>query len=361
MDENVQAASVNTDVNSSVDTSSAGGSGDNMLPNVSPDSHPNNDGLLQEGPLNQSNDVRLVEDENGERSVVFGNDTAPQKEAESPLSAAQSQQNADIKPYTDTELVSALQSNAVDPARITQSQQAQLQAVYQAQQQQAMIQQRQNQLLEENRKKQALDDRQAFKLMQDEARQEAMKQAGLTDEDLESLEYMDDTDERKANFEAARYQILMEKQENFYRQRFQQEQATREFVGNMAQLSQFCQNEAANEKEYQTILSRMDEDLMNMPMKDAIPLLTAQENIKAGRCTRSDLELFRQSYDATKRLVYQNKLGVSTIPKRTSAPRVEHGGTPNVEQTDFDPGTLRGLDQAGRDAAVQAWIRSQLI
>lgn len=301
----------------------------------------------------------VVDNETGSRTVEFGNGNAEQP----PVNDNAMEKlygNEEPNYYSQQELLAAIQSGTAVDSRVSPEHKAfltQLGNAY-AQQQQIMAQ-RQAQMAEAQRL-QSQSDMQAFSEMQKQAQLDAAKALNIAQDDIDALDYMENGEELKGKLDAQTQQLLMDRQRDYYRQRFENERQLQEFTTNLNQIASFCRAEKANEPQFETILKTMDENLDNMPYKVGARLKMAENNIQAGRCSQADLDLFRNAYNETKKFIYQKVNGVSSIPQRTQVPKVERSGFAGADIRGIDLSSLRGASPYDRSATIQQWIRQQL-
>ena len=314
-------------------------------------------------------DVHVVVDKaTGERTVEFGkvNDTSdtPAKEnaAESDTDA-QNNIPADNQPnyYTDTELIQALGSGNVDFSRMSEAQANSFNAY--RQREIAMQEAERNRMIQAEQAKTQMARTRRANLYQiaDKAKQMALQQFGITEADIPNLEFMEGGEEKLKAFNDAYSNNFANLQYQMVENEIRQQMRVQEYQRGMEEIANFVKSEAATEPHHAEILQLMDTAKKTMPWEQAVRIDQTERNISSGICTPNDLNVIRQFYDECKKQVYQNKANVSKVPQRTSVPKVEKAGVPNVQSSPAPNfGNWRGMTQHQRDAAALSYISGRV-
>ena len=311
--------------------------------------------------VDNAGDVRLVQNPmTGEvelQSVsTESTDTPEQNNPE----ASQSEQSETVsneqaveqpKAYASMEeVVQAAAQGNLDQSRLTTEQVALINAVQQRQ----IFQQQQAQLAQQRQAQADEQRRQAFASIAVKAKQDAMQELGITDEQLESSAFDVGGDEVRQKYQEAYNAKLLKGQYDYIQQEVVQQQRQESFQRNMGEVQSFAAMESAKEPHYQEIISLMNTEKMNMPYAQAQKIVQAENNVMNGIFTENELATMRQYYDHCKKMVYQKAGNVTTTPQRTSVPNVERAGVQGQgnDGVKFNFASLKGMNQLQRDNAM---------
>lgn len=307
-------------------------------------------------------DVAVKVDPNtGDRTVEFTQEEPTEEvpQEEPTVEETTEPQEQEQKFYTDSEFLEAYGKGVVNPAMVTPEQQAQITAARQkemAYQQAAFERQRAEQIRNEQL---ATARKQNLGRIAAEARLLALQQAGLTEDDLNNLDYVEGGEEKKRAFEMAYSNNFSNLFYNMAEQEVRMKQQYETNAASMQEISVFCEQERVSEPHFLEILELMNTARNTMPYEKAVKIIQSEQNLSNQCCTQQDLATIREYYDECKKMIYQQSAQVSKVPKRTAVPNVEKSGTPNVQTESFDFAKLRGMSQYDRDAAVMRYIRNQ--
>lgn len=335
-------------------------------------------------PSHESNDVPVTRDgqkasyglkvdpQTGRRSVVmFGSaeeDYAPQQQAEQqeqqpPQQQAQPQQeqqqpaqqdilfngasNENIVPYRDTaELMQAIQSGQVDERRIPMEQ-----AFAYANYKQQMIAEQQRAMAERQAQQQPQQEesrRDFFYKIDELARAAALRDIGLSEEQMATAEYSDDDDIVKR---AAQYETSMAWHRNAIMAQVQAEQ--QRAIAEQAQVRQLygdIDNKVAEyrrlEPEFDNINIMMNNYYTELPYNEAVKYATAIKAYQQGNISEQQAQALQEYYDKTRVAYYAKKNNLGTLNNPSPrAPQVERPGS-STQGYDDNPVTAEQLRNA---------------
>lgn len=306
-------------------------------------------------------DVRLVQNPmTGEVELQsVSTESADAPEQNNP-EASQSEQSETVsneqaieqpKAYASMEeVVQAAAQGNLDQSRLTTEQVALINAVQQRQ----IFQQQQAQLAQQRQAQADEQRRQAFASIAVKAKQEAMQELGITDEQLESSAFDVGGDEVRQKYQEAYNAKLLKGQYDYIQQEVVQQQRAESFQRNIGEIQSFATAESAKEPHYQEIVNLMNTEKMNMPYSQAQKIIQAEQNVMNGILTENELATMRQYYDHCKKMVYQKAGNVTTTPQRTSVPNVERAGVQGQgnDGVKFNFASLKGMNQLQRDNAM---------
>ena len=180
----------------------------------------------------------LYTDENGNKELKIVRDEEPQRDEPKAeptpaddnanltqnIEAAAEAVNAPVEPYNLNEFLNALTSDNIDESRIPAEYMAQysnykIQQAIEAKNKQAeLAKQQQEQINQKLTPEQEQDNMKTFlQNLDDEAGKRAAHDVGMTEEDLENIDFMDDGDEKLVNYKLAkewhRNRLMVELQE----------------------------------------------------------------------------------------------------------------------------------------------------
>lgn len=303
---------------------------------------------------------------------MFGSDANQPKLTDAPQQIGQ-QFNQQLPAYTLDEFSNAIATGYVDEKRVPQEYQRQYadwkigQAVQAHNAQQRAIAQQEAarraeieaQMNPETRQEQM---REFLTALDKEADARAQQDAGLSEEDVENLDLMDDDDPKLINYKLAKEwhrQDLMAKMQN----RYADEQAQRQRQEAVyAGINQFTEEQRAKEPNFDAIdrmlLTRVN-DLTYKQAQVVVPVLQALQN---GTINEAQTEILRNYYEDTRKLFYMQKNGLGTTPRAVNRPpTVERAGDGRDVNSVYVPdyGALAKSDVRGRRAWLAEFIRNR--
>ena len=303
---------------------------------------------------------------------MFGSDANQPKLTDAPQQISQ-QFNQQLPAYTLDEFSNAIATGHVDEKRVPQEYQRQYadwkinQAVQAHNAQQKAIAQQEAarraeieaQMNPETRREQM---REFLTGLDKEADVRAQQDAGLSEEDIENLDLMDDDDPKLINYKLAKEwhrQDLMAKMQN----RYADEQAQRQRQEAVyAGINQFTEEQRAKEPNFDAIdrmlLTRVN-DLTYKQAQVVVPVLQALQN---GTISEAQTEILRNYYEDTRKLFYMQKNGLDITPRAVNRPpTVERAGDGRDVNSVYVPdyGALAKSDVRGRRAWLAEFIRNR--
>lgn len=303
---------------------------------------------------------------------TFDTDGNQPKLTDAPQQIGQ-QFNQQLPAYTLDEFSNAIATGHVDEKRVPQEYQRQYadwkinQAVQAHNAQQKAIAQQEAarraeieaQMNPETRQEQM---REFLTGLDKEADARARQDAGLSEEDIENLDLMDDDDPKLINYKLAKEwhrQDLMAKMQN----RYADEQAQRQRQEAVyAGINQFTEEQRAKEPNFDAIdrmlLTRVN-DLTYKQAQVVVPVLQALQN---GTINEAQTEILRNYYEDTRKLFYMQKNGLDTTPKAVNRPpTVERAGDGRDIKSVYVPdySALAKSDVRGRRAWLAEFIRNR--
>lgn len=303
---------------------------------------------------------------------TFDTDGNQPKLTDAPQQIGQ-QFNQQLPAYTLDEFSNAIATGHVDEKRVPQEYQRQYadwkinQAVQAHNAQQKAIAQQEAarraeieaQMNPETRQEQM---REFLTGLDKEADVRARQDAGLSEEDIENLDLMDDDDPKLINYKLAKEwhrQDLMAKMQN----RYADEQAQRQRQEAVyAGINQFTEEQRTKEPNFDAIdrmlLTRVN-DLTYKQAQVIVPVLQALQN---GTINEAQTEILRNYYEDTRKMFYMQKNGLDTTPKAVNRPpTVERAGDGRDIKSVYVPdySALAKSDVRGRRAWLAEFIRNR--
>lgn len=311
-------------------------------------------------------------EETAQEPNTFDTDGNQPKLTDAPQQIGQ-QFNQQLPAYTLDEFSNAIATGHVDEKRVPQEYQRQYadwkinQAVQAHNAQQKAIAQQEAarraeieaQMNPETRQEQM---REFLTGLDKEADARARQDAGLSEEDIENLDLMDDDDPKLINYKLAKEwhrQDLMAKMQN----RYADEQAQRQRQEAVyAGINQFTEEQRAKEPNFDAIdrmlLTRVN-DLTYKQAQVIVPVLQALQN---GTINEAQTEILRNYYEDTRKMFYMQKNGLDTTPKAVNRPpTVERAGDGRDIKSVYVPdySALAKSDVRGRRAWLAEFIRNR--
>ena len=196
------------------------------------------------------------------------------------------------------------------------------------------------------------------------AREETLKQLGLTEDDLKDAEYANyadnpDLEERVKSFEGMlaynRQQIINNVQAQMAKD--QQQAAARKAVNDS--IISFALNEQRTEPHFKEINESLETFYQSLPYSKGDKYAKALNSYKAGTATEEQAKVLHEYYEEAKKAFYAKANNLSTTPKpvvRRPASVESPGTGQDIPKPAANPKELRDLDYMGRIA----WIRDNI-
>lgn len=276
-------------------------------------------------------------------------------------------------PYTLGEFTQALTTGNVDESRIPAEYVAQYAQYKIAQAIEAQKQQveRAKQLAEQQKveleKTLTPEEQQAnmqafLQGLDDEAAKRAAKDAGLTEEDLANMDFMDDSDQKIINYklfkEWHRNQLMSELQ-----QRAAVENTVREKQAAIYKdINNFIAEAKASEPNFDEIDKIMNTRFQTMPYEQGKKIEAVYEALKAGNITEAQTVELRKYYEDVRKEFYAKKAGLSTTPKpAVRPPVVERAGNGKEVSNEYMPDykALRNADPRAKRDWLADFLRNK--
>ena len=277
--------------------------------------------------------------------------------------------NAPAEPYNLNEFLNALTSDAVDESRIPAEYMAQysnykIQQAIEAKNKQAeLAKQQQEQINQKLTPEQEQDNMKTFlQNLDDEAGKRAAHDVGMTEEDMENIDFMDDGDEKLVNYKLAK---------EWHRNRLMVELQERANVENTARQKQaaiyqeiqnFTTQAKQSEPNFDAIDKMMSERYKTLPYAEGKRVEEVLQALGNGTITEAQTVELKNYYDATRKEFYAKKNGLSTTPRRAPRPpAVERAGNGKEIQREYTPdyAALRKGDPKQQVAWLAEYLRNK--
>lgn len=325
----------------------------------------------------------LYTDENGNKELKIVTDDGPQQEEpqQEPaqaddgvpftqnIDAAAEAVNAPAEPYNLNEFLNALTSDAVDESRIPADYMKQYtdykiqQAIAAKNKQAEMEKQQQEQISQKLTPEQEQNNMKTFlQNLDDEAGKRAAHDVGMTEEDMENIDFMDDGDEKLVNYKLAK---------EWHRNRLMVELQERANVENTARQKQaaiyqeiqnFTTQAKQSEPNFDAIDKMMSERYKTLPYAEGKRVEEVLQALGNGTITEAQTIELKNYYDATRKEFYAKKNGLSTTPRRApKPPAVERAGTGKEIQREYTPdyAALRNGNPREQVAWIAEFLRNK--
>lgn len=328
----------------------------------------------------------LVEGSNGKRTLLYrpsevepqntgGENKQLQTETyQQPTITGEARQigeqlNQTPQTYTLNELSNAIASGDVDERRVPEQYQQQYanwkinQAIqnYNAVQQ-AQVEQRQQLERQLSPEEQRSQMREFYNNLDIEASKRAAADVGFTEEDVENIDLMDESDESLINYKLAKEWRKNELIQNIQR-RYATEAANRERQAKIYQgISDFAAEQKSKEPNFDAIDRFMTQRIEELPYRQAKQIQPVFEAFKNGTITEEQTIMLRNYYEDTRKAYYAKTSGLSTTPRKAPRPpQVEHAGDGRVIENLYRPdySALAQSDIRGRRAWLAEYIRNR--
>ena len=325
----------------------------------------------------------LYTDENGNKELKIVRDEEPQQDEPKAeptpaddnanltqnIDTAAEAVNAPAEPYNLNEFLNALTSDAVDESRIPAEYMAQysnykIQQAIEAKNKQAeLAKQQQEQINKKLTPEQEQDNMKTFlQNLDDEAGKRAAHDVGMTEEDMENIDFMDDGDEKLVNYKLAK---------EWHRNRLMVELQERANVENTARQKQaaiyqeiqnFTTQAKQSEPNFDAIDKMMSERYKTLPYAEGKRVEEVLQALGNGTITEAQTVELKNYYDATRKEFYAKKNGLSTTPRRAPRPpAVERAGNGKEIQREYTPdyAALRKGDPKQQVAWLAEYLRNK--
>ena len=325
----------------------------------------------------------LYTDENGNKELKIVRDEEPQQDEPQAeptptddnanltqnIDDAAEAVNAPAEPYNLNEFLNALTSDAVDESRIPAEYMAQysnyrIQQAIEAKNKQAeLAKQQQEQINQKLTPEQEQDNMKTFlQNLDDEAGKRAAHDVGMTEEDMENIDFMDDGDEKLVNYKLAK---------EWHRNRLMVELQERANVENTARQKQaaiyqeiqnFTTQAKQSEPNFDAIDKMMSERYKTLPYAEGKRVEEVLQALGNGTITEAQTVELKNYYDATRKEFYAKKNGLSTTPRRAPRPpAVERAGNGKEIQREYTPdyAALRKGDPKQQVAWLAEYLRNK--
>lgn len=325
----------------------------------------------------------LYTDENGNKELKIVRDEEPRQDEPQAepttaddnanitqnIDAAAEAVNAPAEPYNLNEFLNALTSDAVDESRIPAEYMAQysnykIQQAIEAKNKQAeLAKQQQEQINQKLTPEQEQDNMKTFlQNLDDEASKRAAHDVGMTEEDMENIDFMDDGDEKLVNYKLAK---------EWHRNRLMVELQERANVENTARQKQaaiyqeiqnFTTQAKQSEPNFDAIDKMMSERYKTLPYAEGKRVEEVLQALGNGTITEAQTVELKNYYDATRKEFYAKKNGLSTTPRRAPRPpAVERAGNGKEIQREYTPdyAALRKGDPKQQVAWLAEYLRNK--
>lgn len=308
-----------------------------------------------------------------ENSSMFGSNDGDQPRLTDSAQQAGRRLQQNLPAYSLDEFSNAIATGYVDESRVPQEYQQQYAdwkigraiAAHNAQQQaaaQAEARQRAEIAAQMNPAVQKEQLQTFLTGLDKEAQIRAQEDSGMTAEDIENIDLMDDDDPKLINYKLAKEwhrQDLMNRMQN----RYAGEQAQRRAQQNVYDgITQFTMEQRAQEPNFDAIDRMLLTRVNDLPYRQAqvvVPVLQALQN---GTITPEQTVTLRQYYEDTRKMFYAQKNGLGTQPRAVNRPpQVEHAGDGRGVNSIYRPdyNALAKSDVRGRRAWLAEFIRNR--
>lgn len=190
------------------------------------------------------------------------------------------------------------------------------------------------------------------------AKEKAMKDVGLTEDELAMGDFSDDESVRekmdrfKTAMEINRTKIINGYSENL---RMEQLKAQRENEFKQG-VASWINDQRASEPNFDAIGTFMVSHVKEMPYEKAVAIAPSIDRALKGQLTEQDAEIVKGFYDECRKEFYAKKNGTSTTPSPRS-PSVESKGTgKDVNKAPDYAEMLRNAAPRDKPQIIQAWL-----
>ena len=266
-----------------------------------------------------------------------------------PIQPQAPQPNAE---YTLQELQTAIQTGRIDEARIPLAlRPGYYAAVEQARQQMMQAQQEAAKPVDET-----AQAKEFYSRVNAMAQERAMKEIGVTQDELDVAEYTDDqalidkVNAYKVSVENNRARILQDVNNIQQNQVARQQDTQRAYDA----IGVFVQEMKQKEPNFDAIDKLMITRVAKMPYEQAIKVAPLVQKVQNGTLTTADLPALQEMYNQTRLEYYSSKTGVGVAPKVVNKPAfVENPGTGKEAPRKTTPLSALGtMSKRDREAAI---------
>lgn len=295
---------------------------------------------------------QLVKDANGNRSLQFVPDDSSADETDIEPSEGEAgepeagegeetvsniaeqayeQMQQPAEKYTLEELTAAISAGNIDESRVPDEYKAQVasikiqqaQAQYNAQVE-AKKKQEQELLAQQQftPEQQRAQQQQFLMNLEQEASQRAAHDAGLSNDELENIDLMNDDDPRVINYKLAKQwhrDDIVRTLQNKYAEENAARQKRAEVYGG---INQFVNEAKRTEPNFDAIDKFMTERVNELPYKEASEIIPIFNALNQGTITEAQAVKLRMYYERSRKEYYARKNKLSTTPKRAAKPPV---------------------------------------
>lgn len=321
----------------------------------------------------KAEDANAQEEKNGEvkDAETAGEETASSDEqpkvTETATQAGEtlSQEPA---PYTLDELTAAISAGNIDDGRVPAEYQQQVanikiqQAMQRYNQQQEASRKEQKQQLarqELTPEQQAAQMQEFLKNVDQEAAKRAAQDAGLSAEEVENLELMDDDDDKKINFKLAKEWRRSEIYQSLQR-KYNEENTRRQQQAAIYQsINDFTAEARTKEPNFDAIDRLMTSRIKNLSYEKGVEIVPVLQALQAGTITEEQTVKLREYYEDTRKAYYASKNKLSTTPKPAPKPPVVEKPGNGVETKKAYKPDYQALSKAGARGRIE-WMKEYL-
>lgn len=322
---------------------------------------------------NQNNDIQYNQDTNNFAQTANAQQQVEAPAIEQPATVQEPSaplfenlQQQSVQPYQNAgELIQAINNNSVDENRIPMELAFQY-AAYK-QQNQTASQQQAGELEADDRAEMEQRRYEFFDGVEKMAREAAIKDIGLTEEQIELAEYSDDPEIQE---KAKRLPTIMAYHRNNILNQVAQKQAE-ERQAQQAQQTVYnnirtsIENIRANEKEFDNINALMGSMYKTMPYEQAVKYASAIKAFNDGTITDAQSLDLKEYYDKARVAYYAKKNGYGTVQR--PLPMTESPGNDVARQIMAQNEGMvtkqeirnASTDYRTRQAVVQRWLANQ--
>lgn len=308
------------------------------------------------GKIDIVDDVPEKEEEQAKESTEGKEPTTEDKEAAAKKAVTDINKAAKVAEYTPAELEQAIRTNTLDENRMPPSVREQWKvSQYQSAIQKATTPAKEATTVTPEQQAQIQEARVKFySKIEAEASEQALKDIGLTKDDIEAAEYSDDEAlHQKINAYNAAKEVNRARMINELTATMtaQQDQANRQ-AEIMNNAKAYFKTAVEKEPNWQEIDALMNERYRRMPLEEGEPIKVLYQHWAQNSLTASDVELAKKYYEDTRKEYYASKNGVKlNTPVRSKPPVVETPGTkaPKTRET-FNVRAFRHATTKEKDA-----------
>lgn len=195
-----------------------------------------------------------------------------------------------------------------------------------------------------------------------EADLRAKEDSGMTAEDIENIDLMDDDDPKLINYKLSKEwhkQDLMQRMQS----RYQGELAYQQHQENVYRgIRQFADQARATEANFEAIDVLMASRVNDLPYKQAQVIVPVLQALASGTITDAQTETLRRYYEDTRKVFYAQKNGLGRSPRAVNRPpSVERAGDGSYIGDVYRPNyqALAKADVRGRRAWLAEYIRNR--